>query len=87
MTPRKRVSIVSASKHAELGKYDPDMPVVLVDGEPLEAVTAFKVSHDYGQGLPPVVELTLLGVDVDLDLDVGAEYLVRVVLPTRAPDG
>jgi hypothetical protein len=78
---RKRVRIVT-------GHYPerPDDVAVLVDGEPLRCVTRISFDHDYSEtrGLP-LVTLTLIGVDVDLDLEGAPDYLVRVVGP-RPPD-
>jgi hypothetical protein len=75
---RKRVKIVS-----DHPGYPPGSPVVLVDGEPLRCVSRIKLDHEYSGGLP-TVELTLIGVDVDLDLDATPDYLVKVVGPAPA---
>lgn len=62
--------------------YPPHQPVVLVDGEPLRAVTRIEFApYSHAQGGPMLVTLTLLGVDVALDLEAAPEHLVRVVGP------
>lgn len=53
-------------------------PVILVDDKPLYGVTEIRYECKYN-GEIPKVQLTLLGVDIELE---GApEYLVRVVGP------
>jgi hypothetical protein len=57
---------------------------VLADGQPLAGVTDVKIWTDADEGFRPVVQLTLIGVDVDLE---GApEYLVKVVGPGPKKD-
>ncbi len=79
---RKRVQIVSGERtDLDPKHYRAGQPVVLVDGEPLQCVTSFRIDHDYGKGFP-VVELTLIGVDVDFDITADPRYVVRVVGPS-----
>lgn len=74
----KRVRIVTGHPG-----YPPDTPVVLVDGEPLRCVQRIQMDHSY-TGELPAVQLTLIGVDVDFDMDAAPDYLVRVVGPSVA---
>lgn len=79
MDTRKRVKIVTGHPG-----YPPDSPVVLVDNQPLRAVSRIEIDHTYNGGLPEV-KLTVLGVDVDMNMDAAPDYLVRVVGP-RPPE-
>jgi hypothetical protein len=57
----------------------PFAPVVMVDDKPLYGVTEIEFKHNYSDGGPPVVKVTLIGADVDLE---GIpDYMVRVVGP------
>lgn len=73
----RKVRIVSG-KDCGVPNVIPDVPVVMVDGKPLQGVTRIKFDHKYSEGRP-VIEVTLVGVDIDYE---GApDYLVRVVGP------
>lgn len=72
---RKRVRIVTG--HPGYPEYS---PVVLVDGEPIRAVTRIELDYRHEDGVP-LVKLTILGIDVDMDLGAIPEYLVKVVGP------
>ena len=78
---RKRVRIVT-----NYPGYPSHVPVTLVDGEPLRRARARvggtdpPLDHSHDSGIP-LVELTLLGVDVELDIEANPDYLVKVVGP------
>jgi len=82
---RKRVQIIT-------GHYPemPDQPVVLVDGEPLRSVSRIEIDHTNHAGRPPEVRITLLGVDVDMNIGADPTYYVQVIGPrsrTSEPKG
>lgn len=60
----------------------PWVPVVLVDGEPLEGVTRIVFDHSYEYGAPRVA-IHLVGIDsaISADLEATPDYLVKVIGP------